>query len=87
MELVTIKNESLVSVPDPIAPLTIPIGEPPVGYAVSAGNAARLAENTASRDGVSSIAIMMEDNKAKNFLFIAVVGYLCYKYGRRFLNA
>lgn len=84
MELSTIKNESMVSTVDPIAPLTVPISGRPVGDTVSSGNAALLAESAASDNG-GQIGILSPT--PKNLVFVGLVLFIIWKYGRKVLNA
>lgn len=84
MELLTIKNESMVSTVDPIAPLTNPLGAPPGGDSLSAGQATLLAQGEGSADAGM---IGIQSPNAKNVVFLALVVFLIYKYGRKVLNA
>lgn len=83
MELLTVKNESVYSVADPIAPLTNPLGQRPSSDTVSVGAAALLGEDAASAN-VGSVGV--ESQNFKNYVFMAMVAFLIWKYGRKVLN-
>jgi len=75
----------MVSVTPAIAPLTVPTGPLPTVSTLSVGAAAASAGGAASVPG----AVLAESNAeeaggVKNILFLGVVGFLVYKYGRRF---
>lgn len=84
MQLLTIKNESTVLAVEPIAPLTNPLGERPPSDAVSVGRASLLGVDAASTD---SGRIGISENSQKNLVFMALIGFLIWKYGRKVLSA
>lgn len=85
-ELLTFGNTQLIKTEEPIAPITNPLGAPPSSNALSSGAAAL----AASGSGETPKAILgLELSGAegmKNALFLSVVGFLVYKYGRRFFQ-
>lgn len=86
-ELLTIKNESMVSVPDGVNPLIDPLGPKPTATSLSPGAAAVAAGAAATVENKNILGIFAEGDSAKNLLFLGIVGFLIWKYGRSIVNA
>jgi len=85
MDILPAQNENLVGIPDPIAPITNPEGERAPIDALAPGNAA-LSASAAATVAQQSVGLASNDG-AKNLVFLAVVGFLIYKYGKGFFYA
>ena len=85
-DLLTVQNDSMVSIQSPVAPIVNPAGPPPSADALSVGNAAAQASGAAT-PGPAFLGITVYADPIKNALFIGLVGFLVWKYGRRYLNA
>lgn len=83
MELLTVGNTQLISVKDPVAPITNPLGPAPSGDSLSVASAVMHAAGAAS---AGSPVLGVEDAKAevtKNLLFVAAVVFLLWKFKGR----
>lgn len=68
MELLTVKNETTVGLPDPVAPLTVPIGPGPTSSALAPLNAAMGNEHKASEPS-DEIGLDRGGQSFKNLVF------------------
>lgn len=84
-ELVTSQNNKLIKVKDAPNPIILPSGQGPSAATLSEGTAAK---NAGQGVKVPSafLGINFKNPGIKDFLFMGVVGYIAYKYGRRFFQ-
>lgn len=88
MLLLSQGGESLTQTVDKVAPLIVPTGENPPASAISEGQAAlRVVGAQTEQKNVLGIVNAQEGDGMKNLLFLGVVAFLMWKYGRKVLNA
>lgn len=88
MLLLSQGGDSLTQTVDKVAPLVVPTGELPPASAISEGQAAlRVVGAQTEQKNVLGIVDAKEGDGMKNLLFLGVVGFLLWKYGRKVLSA
>lgn len=86
MELLTVKNESMVKVPDGPNPIINPVGPLASGASLSVGNAALAAQGKAQvQSPILGLIFPSEGFGLKNVVFLGFIGFVVYKYGRKIL--
>ena len=75
-------NERTIVTVDPVAPMINPVGELPPAGTVSAGDAAGMAASTAT-ENKNILGLLGEGAGARNVLFLAVVGFVIWKFRGR----
>lgn len=88
MLLLSQGGESITQTVDKVAPLLVPTGELPPASAISEGQAAlRVVGGETVQKNVLGIVNPQEGDGMKNLLFLGLVGFLIWKYGRKVLSA
>lgn len=78
----------MINTVDQVAPLIVPTGENPPASALSEGQAALASVNRQSESrNILGIVNAKEGDGMKNLLFLGVVAFLMWKYGRKVLSA
>jgi len=86
MELLTVGGSGTVGVPDGENPIINPVGPLPTAGNLSVGTAAANAAAGASAPKQFLGIINVSDPGFKDILFMAGIGFLIYKYGRRYFK-